>query len=157
VEGFGGGREARRLMPSEFTFRRRVEFADTDAAGVIHFTALFRFMEEAEHAFYRSLGGAAFQWQADRVVGMPRLAASCDYLGPIRYGEEVVVRLVVREKRTKVLRYDVEFSREDAEGPVRVANGSMTVVYAERPHGEETWSGADLPPELARQIEAARS
>jgi len=144
-----------RLMPSEFTFRRRVEFADTDAAGVIHFTALFRFMEEAEHAFYRSLGGAAFQWQEDRVVGMPRVAASCEFLAPIRYGEEIVVHLVVREKRAKVLRYDVEFSREDTDGPVRVASGSMTVVYAERRHGDETWSGANLPPELARQIEVA--
>lgn len=142
-------------MPSEFTYLRRVEFADTDAASVIHFTALFRYMEEAEHAFYRSLGEAAFEWRDDRVVGMPRVAASCDFLSPIRYGDEIVVHLVVREKRAKVLRYDVEFSREDAEGPFRVANGSMTVVYAERRHGDEAWSGADLPAELASLIEVA--
>jgi len=140
-------------MPSEFTFRRRVEFADTDAAGLVHFTALFRFMEEAEHAFYRSLGGAAFQWREDRVVGMPRVAASCEFLAPIGYGEEIVVHLVVREKRAKVLRYDVGFSRDDEDGPAQVASGSMTVVYAQRRHGEAAWAGADLPPELARQIE----
>ena len=42
-------------MAYEFRTKRRVEFADTDMAGIIHFTSLFRYMEETEHAFFRSL------------------------------------------------------------------------------------------------------
>ena len=43
-------------MPYEFQLSRRVEFSDTDMAGIMHFSNFFRFMEAAETAFLRSLG-----------------------------------------------------------------------------------------------------
>ena len=43
-------------MPYEFKQTRRVEFADTDMGGIMHFANYYRYMEAAEHAFYRSLG-----------------------------------------------------------------------------------------------------
>lgn len=141
-------------MASTFAYRRVVEFADTDTANVVHFTALFRYIEEAEHAFYRSLGVTAFEWRPDLVVGMPRVAVSCDFLAPVRFGEEITVHLTVREKREKALRYEAEITRDDPDGPCTVARGAMTVVWAVRRHGERDWSGAPLPAELVAQIEA---
>ena len=38
-------------MPEAFRCTRQVEFNDTDMAGIAHFTAFFRWMEEAETAF----------------------------------------------------------------------------------------------------------
>ena len=43
-------------MPLKFTFTRRVQFFDTDMAGIVHFANFYRFMEEAEHEMFRSLG-----------------------------------------------------------------------------------------------------
>ena len=43
-------------MSYEFQITRRVEFSETDLAGIMHFSNFFRFMESAEHAFFRSLG-----------------------------------------------------------------------------------------------------
>src|SRR5260221_14772436 len=43
-------------MPYEFKHTRRVEFSDTDMAGIMHFSNFFRFMEATETAFMRSLG-----------------------------------------------------------------------------------------------------
>ena len=43
-------------MAHAFTMQRRVEFAETDMAGILHFSNYFRFMESVEHAFFRSLG-----------------------------------------------------------------------------------------------------
>ena len=40
-------------MPYEFEMTRRVQFAETDMAGVMHFANYFRLIEEVEHAFYR--------------------------------------------------------------------------------------------------------
>jgi acyl-CoA thioesterase FadM len=130
-----------------------VEFADTDAATLIHFTSLFRYMEEAEHAFYRSLGARAVEWTESGFSGMPRVAASCEFLGPLRYGDEVDVRLILREKRSKVLRYDAEFTRVAADGATLIARGSMTVVHAHRTHGDLDWSGAELPVDLLARLE----
>ena len=43
-------------MPYEFKLTRRIEFAETDMAGIVHFSNFFRMMEATEHAFFRSLG-----------------------------------------------------------------------------------------------------
>ena len=43
-------------MPSEYRLRRRVQFHETDAAGIVHFSWFYRYMEEAEHALWRQAG-----------------------------------------------------------------------------------------------------
>ena len=43
-------------MAHEYRYRRRVEFSETDLAGIVHFSNYFRYMEAAEHEFFRSLG-----------------------------------------------------------------------------------------------------
>lgn len=142
-------------MAHEFVYRRRIQFADTDTADVAHFSAFFRFMEEAEHAFYRSLGTVAYAWETDRVVGTPRVAASCEYLRPVRYGDELDIRLVVVERTDKAIGYEVEFRLPNDSEPEPVARGSMRVVYAVRPHGSQDWRAAPLPPEIRDHIEIA--
>ena len=68
-------------MPYEFKAVRRVEFSDTDMAGIVHFANFFRYMETAEHGFYRSLGFSVIMDQLDPPVGdqlspLPELSAS---------------------------------------------------------------------------------
>jgi acyl-CoA thioesterase FadM len=43
-----------------FHWRRRVEFAETDMAGIAHFSSFIIYMEQAEHALLRSLGTSVF-------------------------------------------------------------------------------------------------
>ena len=139
-------------MASDFTYFRRVEFSDTDTAGLIHFSAMLRYMEEAEHAFYRSLGLPGYEWTEDQVFGIPRVLVTCEFLAPLRYGEEVEVYLVVREVRTKAIRYEARFTREDESERTLVARGAMTVVCATRKHGERDWVGTEIPQDLRDQI-----
>lgn len=138
-----------------FLYRRRVEFSDTDTAQLIHFTALLRYMEEAEHAFYRSLGIAGYEWRPDGVTGIPRVSVRCEYLAPLRYAEEVEVRLLVKEVRTKAIRYEADFVVARPDGDSTVAKGEMTVVYATRQHGSLDWAGAPIPTEMKNAIAVA--
>lgn len=142
-------------MAHEFTYRRRVEFAETDAAGVAHFSIFFRWMEEAEHAFYRSLGAAAYRREPDGVEGMPRAAVGCEYLRPVRYADELEVRLIVREKSARAIGYDVIFTRNDDPGATVVARGTMRVVHVTRPHGALEWTASELPAALRDGIQVA--
>jgi YbgC/YbaW family acyl-CoA thioester hydrolase len=142
-------------MPHEFSVTRKVEFADTDTAGVVHFAAFFRYMEEAEHEFYRSLGESAYRWEPDGVIGMPRVSARCDFLRPLRYPAEVEIHLTVREKSSKAIGYDVVFRVADGDAAVEIARGAMKVVYASRVHGSQDWEAVDLPPVLQEHIEVA--
>ena len=144
-------------MAAEFVYRRRVEFADTDTANLIHFTALLKFMEEAEHAFYRSLSidFVGFRWSEDSVFGMPRVSVSADYLGAVRYGDEVDVRLRVLEVRRKAIRYAADFTIERTGSREVVARSDWTVVCARREHGSLDWRGVEVPPPLKERLRAA--
>ena len=82
-----------RLSPiSEYTLRRRVFFYEVDWAGIVHFSNYFRYMEEAEHALWRD---DRAQHRADRSsgVGFPRVAASFEYHRPLRFEDELDIRI----------------------------------------------------------------
>ena len=113
-------------MPYEFKTTRRVEFAETDMAGIMHFSNFFRFMETAEHGFYRSLGFSVDAQEA-LGVGWPRVHASCDYKRPLRFEDEVEIHLLVREVRDKTIAFEFVFGKIE-KGTVReVARGNMTI------------------------------
>jgi acyl-CoA thioester hydrolase len=69
-------------MAFEFHYRRCVAWQDTDAAGIIHFTNYFRYMEEAETQFHLSLGGEFLEAVRQGVYCL-RVSVSCDFLKPV--------------------------------------------------------------------------
>jgi acyl-CoA thioester hydrolase len=114
------------------SIRVRVPFHDVDSTGRIHFTAMLRYMEMAEHELRRSLGFP----QATSFTGIafPRVHVSCDYRGAIRYDD--VLEIEARVERVGRSSWTVSFTArlvrdaqkgELAERPV-VAEGTMTMV-----------------------------
>jgi YbgC/YbaW family acyl-CoA thioester hydrolase len=115
-------------MPYEFKQTRRVEFAETDMAGIVHFSNFFRMMEATEHAFFRSLGFTIHGPGDDTTIGWPRVSASCDYRTPLRFEEEIEIHLIVAEVRSRSIRYQFIF-RKVGDG-TEVARGSVAAVCA---------------------------
>ncbi len=115
-------------MPHEFKLIRRVEFAETDMAGIVHFSNFFRMMESAEHAFFRSLGFTIHGHADGTTIGWPRVSASCDYRAPLRFEEEVEIHLMVAEVRSRSIRYQFIFRRV-ADG-TEIARGQVAAVCA---------------------------
>jgi 4-hydroxybenzoyl-CoA thioesterase/acyl-CoA thioester hydrolase len=97
-------------MPSEFRTSRRVEWADTDAAGIIHFSRYFCFMEEVEHEFLRSLGLSCMMQRDGICITWPRVSASCEFIRPVRFEDVMDVHLIVRRKGTKSITFALDFS-----------------------------------------------
>ena len=118
-------------MPCEFEITRRVEFSETDLAGIMHFSNFFRFMESAEHAFFRSLGFSVARSRNGLEVCLPRVHAECDYAVPLRFEDEVLVRLLVERKGKRSLTYQFRFCRLDDSSPEEVARGRLTVACVE--------------------------
>jgi acyl-CoA thioester hydrolase len=141
-------------MAYEFKITRRVEFSDTDMAGIMHFSNFFRFMETAEHAFLRSLGFSAVLSRNGLDLGLPRVHAECDYLAPLRFEDEVLVHLLVERKGTRSLTYRFLFYRLHDAGSPPVAQGKITVVCAAR-HENGAFKATSLPQALADQIQEA--
>lgn len=140
-------------MPSEFKMTHRVEFADTDMAGLIHFASHFRYMEVTEHAFFRSLGFSVMMWDQFK-VGWPRVRVECDYKDRLRFEDEVEVHLRVREKKERALTYDFIFTRVKPEPRAEVARGSITTVCVTR-DGSGAMKSVPIPEPVARMIEVA--
>jgi acyl-CoA thioester hydrolase len=108
----------------EFRSRRRIEFADTDMGGIVHFSRFFIFMETAEHDFLRSLGTSVHTQLDGQEVGWPRVEASCQFLSPVSYGDEVEIRLRVVRKGERSMTYEFAF----LSGERLVCRGRMSSV-----------------------------
>ena len=143
-------------MPYEFKVIRRIEFSETDMAGIVHYSNFFRYMEMAEHAFFRSLGFSIVMDKYDPPVGWPRVRAECEFKAPLRFEDEIEIHMVIAEKKSKSLTYLFRVRKLNAAAPVEVARGKLTVVCVTRnAHGK--MSAHSIPAVLADQLEVAPS
>jgi acyl-CoA thioester hydrolase len=109
-------------MSVVFRTTRRIEFVDTDSAGIVHFSNFFRFMEAAEVEFLRSRGlSVKLMWEGQQ-LGFPRVAASCDFVSPARFEDLLDVAVTIERLGNKSVTYAFEFTR----GSDVIARGKVT-------------------------------
>jgi len=140
-------------MPFEFKLKRRVEFNETDLAGIVHYANFFRYMEAAEHAFFRSLGFSIVTRNTQPPVGWPRVHAHCDYHAPLRFEDEFEVHLLVAEKKSKAISYQFRFLKPGND-PEEIARGRLTVVCVTH-QADGSMAATHIPHELAEKIDVA--
>jgi YbgC/YbaW family acyl-CoA thioester hydrolase len=134
-------------LPPPFSILRRIQFAETDMAGIAHFSNFFRMMEEVEHAFFRSVGLSVSMQHDGMHVGWPRVHTGCEFFGPVRFEDEVELRLRVVRLGGKSFSYEVDFLL--AGKPM--ALGKTTSVCCElRPDG--TMKSIPIPPALREKL-----
>ncbi len=141
-------------MPYEFRVTRRVEFSETDMAGIMHFSNFFKFMETAEHGFFRSMGLSVVLSRNGLDVCLPRVHAECDYLAPLRFEDEVQVHLLVEKKGSRSITSRFHFLRVNGREPQLVAHGKVTVVCAAR-QKDGSLKAVPIPKMLADRIQEA--
>jgi YbgC/YbaW family acyl-CoA thioester hydrolase len=135
-------------MAEPFRTTRRVEFVDTDMAGIVHFSNFFRWMESAEVEFLRSRGlSVKLPWEG-QVLGFPRVSASCDYLRPARFADVLNIAVRVEKIGRKSVTYDFEFSLE---GTI-IARGRVSSVCC-RVGADQQIESVEIPPALRTILE----
>ena len=95
---------------TEYRYRRQVQFAETDLAGIVHFSWYFRYMEEAEHALWRAAGLSIAP--AAATYGWPRVAAAFDYKSPLRFEDEFDVGVRIAKVSRRTIQYGFTLRRE---------------------------------------------
>jgi len=131
---------------SEYRLRRRVQFYETDAAGIVHFSWFFRYMEEAEHALWREAGLSIAPIVAD--VGWPRVAASFDFHRPLRFEDEFDVLIRVAAISEKTMRYVCLITQ----GAAKIATGTMTIACVSK--GNEPLRAVSIPADIVSRFQA---
>lgn len=129
-----------------FVLRRRVQFAETDMAGVLHFSNYFRLMEEVEHAFWRSHGRSVVMGEGADIVSWPRVTVRCEYRKPVRFEDELELRFFIREINRKSLSFEVVFFRDGE----KVAATHAKTVCCRMQHGR--FQSIEIPPEIRAEL-----
>ncbi len=111
-------------MSQTYQTTKRVEFRDTDAAGIVHFSAFLFYMEQVEHEFLRSLGLSVHHQLEDASMSWPRVSVQCDYRGPAKFEEVLSVTLLVERLGSRSVTYRIRFERDNKP----IAEGTMTAV-----------------------------
>lgn len=125
--------------------KRRVQFYETDAAGVVHFTSFFRYMEEAEHAMWRELGLSIAPEGSP--IGWPRIAASFEYYRPLRFEQEFEVTIRVTAISSRTIDYTCEIACDGS----RIAAGALQIACVSWRPGEPLKS-IDIPADIAERF-----
>ena len=133
-----------------FTTRRKIEFADTDMGGIVHFSRYFVFMETAEHRFLNALGTSVSLDHEGHRIGWPRVAASCEFKRPARFEDELEIHVRVRRKGEKSVTWEFSFRNGERE----IATGAMTSVCCRLAPGGDVQAIA-IPEPVAKLLEEA--
>lgn len=118
---------------AHFTVKNRVEFHQTDLAGIVHFSEYFRYFESAEHAMFRSLGTSVHPHGVDS--GWPRVSCSFDYHRPLRFEDEFEVRIEIKQIGNSSLTLACEIhllTKDKSAQESLVAKGESTSVHCRK-------------------------
>ena len=126
--------------PATHIHRRRVEFADTDAAGVAHFSRLLAMVEEAEHGFFRERGIPILT--ADSA--WPVVRTEVDFADACRFGDEIEIRLGNFQPGKSSLAYAFEGAIDGR----KIFSGKMTKCHI----SPSTGRAVEIPGELLGKI-----
>jgi acyl-CoA thioester hydrolase len=123
----------------------RVTWADTDAAGVVHFSRFFVYFERTEEEFYRSLG-LSFMDLRNKGLWLPRVEAFCQYENPARFEDVLEVELTLEQLKEKSAK--LGFTVSNKETAELLATGYFVVVAADKNTGKAT----QIPKEFADKL-----
>lgn len=127
--------------PAAHQYRRRVEFADTDAAGVAHFSRLLAMVEEAEHDFFRKNSWPVLSKES----AWPIVGLQVDYQSPCRFGDEINIRLFNFAPGDSSLAYSFEASLNDRP----IFSGRTTICHI----SPETSRPSPIPASILRALQ----
>jgi 4-hydroxybenzoyl-CoA thioesterase/acyl-CoA thioester hydrolase len=137
-------------MNQPYKTQRRVEFRDTDTAGMAHFSMFFVYMEQAEHELWRHLGLSIMLADDEGTISFPRVAARCDYQRSVKFEDVLDIEAAIVRLGAKSITYEFNFSQ----GGRAVASGQTTTVCC-RFEDDGTPRSIPIPPRIAEKLAQA--
>jgi YbgC/YbaW family acyl-CoA thioester hydrolase len=136
-------------LPETFITTRRVEFIDTDMAGIVHYSNFARYAEAAESEFYRALDLTLVGWQPDGTkVGWPRVSCSFSFKAPACFEDVLQIRINVARIGVKSLTLHFQFLRDEK----LLATGELKTAFCVFPRDGEVRS-LPIPREVIDKLE----
>src|SRR5579863_9667562 len=120
-------RKGETMQKKRFTINYKTVFADTDSAGIVHFSNYFRFFERAEEAYLQHLGLSYIDLVSKYKVRVLRVKAYCEYLSTSGDGDNLEVTVCFEQIKEKTI---VEtFEIKNLTKAKIAAKGELTSVF----------------------------
>jgi acyl-CoA thioester hydrolase len=132
-------------VTAEIRLRRRVQFSETDVAGIVHFSNFFRYFEDAEHELWREAGLSVHPEKSS--IGWPRVAASCEFHRPLKFEQEFEIGVRISDLSRRTITFVGEITRNGEQ----IATGSWKIACVHKlPDGG--MRSAEIPAEVAASL-----
>ncbi len=142
-------------MLCEHTSTRRIEFSETDMAGLVHFSNFFKYMETAERDFFETAGISLINTMPGEVVGWPRLRAECKFFAPLRFGDTINVQIAVKTIKERSIDFQFRIYKANEDGSqTHAAKGNLTTILTQLAADGELRS-IQIPDSVRAKIEEA--
>jgi len=142
-------------MAYEHTSTRRVEFSETDMAGLVHFSNFFKYMETAERDFFEAAGVDLINTAPGELVGWPRARAECKFTAPLRFGDSIDIHLAVKAVKDRSIDYQFRIFRKNADGSrTQTAKAHLTTILTKLVDNGELQS-VEIPESVRARITEA--
>jgi 4-hydroxybenzoyl-CoA thioesterase len=95
------------------TYQYKVKWGDTDAAGIVYFPNFYKWIDQATHELFYSLGFPVSKLFGEQKIGLPLLETHCEFKTPAFFEDCLDIVTTVVEVRNKVIRFTHEFFRNE--------------------------------------------
>ena len=123
----------------------RVQWGDTDAAGIVFYPNYFRWFDWGSHELFRSLG-----YPLERMISqkhaLPIIDAGSRFLHSLRYGDDVTMTSSLVEVRTRAFR----ISHVIARGTEQVCEGFEVRVWGRIGDADQPVVAEPIPDDLRK-------
>jgi len=140
------------MTKSVFRTSRRVEFAETDMAGIAHFANFFRWMEAAEVEFLRSVGLSVTMTAQGLKLSLPRVSASCDFMRPVFFEDRLDISVTLEKIGRSSLTYLFDFHKSGE----HIARGKITAVCCQEA-ADKKLKAIEIPASIREKLGAGAS
>ncbi|BDG36298.1 acyl-CoA thioesterase [Parageobacillus sp. VR-IP] len=128
-------------------FQLRVNFGDTDAAGIVYYPNYFKWFDIAGHQFFRSIGLSPSKLMKEQNIILPLLDVGCTFEHPLYYDDIITIRTVVTEVNRKTIKLKHEVFR----GETRTGHGFELRGWVKEKNGNIF--AVPIPDEVRRILE----
>jgi len=113
-------------MPRTSESRFRVRYAETDQMGVVYYANFFIWMEIGRTDFCKVCGFNYHDLEKEEQAFIAVAEASCRYIAPARYDDEILVRTTIERAGRRVMSFT--YSIFNAETGTLLAEGRTVHV-----------------------------
>lgn len=143
-------------MQTPFIYEKKVDFHETDMAGIVHFSNYFKWMEMAEHALFRQLDIALITENETTVYGWPRTRAKAEFHHPLRFEDTLQIAVHIKDVLPKAIRYTFRFYKINSDPKVLVASGEMSAIFAAFQKNEKNLVSASMQAAIVEKLTNAQ-